>query len=521
MKSMKKLLAIALVFVMLTGLAVTASAATITINQDTTVDGTVGAETYNLYKIFDVTKTSDVTEDVTTDATLGQGTKEGFSYTIAADSPWVAVLGSFSGDTWTKASGQTWVDLIKSSGDATKYGVKWVGDNTAEAADAFAKFLLANKGSIAATTTATSADGVAKVENVADGYWLIDSSLGTNLILATSNITITTKNSYTDDDKIAETASVTIGESVTYYIKVYFPKSIDTKIPVVVHDDLDAVLKFNNDVTVSAAADTDPGTTAAQYKALTYTALTDAYKVTTTGLTDGCDFEITINSTGLEGKYIVFKYSAELLSDADPDGDGYVNKEFSTYSKYTTKPNEPKVKTYDFEFTKVDGKANKLDGAEFVLYGAWDATNNKPSGDPFKLVAVGTNYKLADSDDNSQLTTITVNSKTNNKPTNIAGVGGADNENGTNYYLVETKAPEGFNMLTSPIIINVKDDGTITFTLDGKELANVNDAFDVVNQAGTVLPSTGGIGTTLFYVFGTLLVLAAGVVLVTKRRVRE
>ena len=525
MKSMRKLLALTLVLVMLTGLAITASAATITINQDTSVDGTIGAETYTLYKIFDVTKTESVTEPVTTAG--GPGTATGFSYSIAASSPWVAKLGSFSGDTWTSATGQSWVKLVKSPVDTTKYSVEWVGANTAEAADAFANYLLANKGTIAADKTATSSNGVATVTDAADGYWLIDSSLGTNLILATSNIVITTKNSYTDDDKVAETASATIGQNVTYYVKVFFPASIDTTLPVVVHDELADVFTFNNDVKVSTASATNPGNTAADYKALTYSDLTSAYTVKTTGLTDSCDFEISINTTGLEGKYIVFKYTALMTSAADPDGDGYVNKEYSTYSHYTTKPNEPKVKTYDISFTKVDGDGKKLDGAEFQLYAAWDTTTNKPSGNPFNLIKVtGTGtaysgYKLADADDTGTTTTIVVNSKTDNAATKIAGLGGADNTNGTNYYLLETKAPDGFNLLTSPIIINVKDDGTITITLDGQTLSSANDAFDVVNYAGTVLPSTGGIGTTLFYVIGTVMVLAAGVVLVTKRRVRD
>ena len=75
------------------------------------------------------------------------------------------------------------------------------------------------------------------------------------------------------------------------------------------------------------------------------------------------------------------------------------------------------------------------------------------------------------------------------------------------YWLEETDAPEGFNKIVGRIKVQVSADNSLIV--------------EIANHAGTVLPSTGGIGTTLFYVFGTLLVLAAGVVLVTKRRVRE
>lgn len=314
---------------------------------------------------------------------------------------------------------------------------------------------------------------------------------------------------------------MTIGENATYYIEVHLPESIDVEKPVVVHDTLAEQLKFNNDVQV-AVLDADPGSTAADYKAITtYGTLPTAFVVGNGNEdTNPCTFHITLDTDGYAGKYLVFKYTAELLSTADADGDGYVNKEFTTYSNYTTTPSEPVIKTYDFEFTKVDGDAAKLDGAEFELYAAWDDTNKKPSGNAIALLALtgdnAGNYKKADTDDATTTTTIVVYSKTTNKATNISGLGGT--AEGTNYYLVETKEPAGFNKLTAPIIINVKDDGTITVSLNGETLDSESDAFNVENLSGTVLPSTGGIGTTIFYVVGAMLVIGEGVVMVTRRR---
>ena len=522
---------------------------TITINQ-TNTDGTAGAETYSAYKIFDVKKTADQADYETTAG--GPGTEEGFAYTIDADNTtWLPVL--WNTTTNAAQTGQTWVKLtLSAEGDV--YTVEWIGENTAKAADDFAKFLKANMGTIAADYTLTSSNKVS-TGTVADGYYMISSSLGTNLIAATTNITMNTKNDYVTDEKTVEKASVTVGEDATYYVKVVLPATIDQTKAVTVHDELDEHLKFNEDVQAVGVKTAD---VSGEPKDQEYAAIGTSYTVKTTGLTDDCTFEIEIPATTVaslmdanktvtgEGAAAVttynsvtvfFKYSAELLSTAAADT-GYVNKEFSTYSEYTTEPSQPEVKTYDFNFTKVDGDAAKLDGAKFELYAVDPSTVttvyytdntyttvsetetefSKPSAEPIALLANGANYKKADTDDTGTVTEIVVNSKTNNVATNISGLGGADNTTGTNYYLLETEAPSGYNKLSAPIIVNVKDNGTITVSLNGETLSSANDAFDVENNTGTVLPSTGGIGTTIFYVVGSIMVVAAGVLLITKKR---
>ena len=100
------------------------------------------------------------------------------------------------------------------------------------------------------------------------------------------------------------------------------------------------------------------------------------------------------------------------------------------------------------------------------------------------------------------------------------------------YKLVETTTPAGYNTIAdivftitaghvdgaSPSLSTLSGDvtsGTATFTADvtaGSLTTNV------VNQSGATLPETGGIGTTIFYVVGGILVIGAGVVLVTKKR---
>lgn len=77
------------------------------------------------------------------------------------------------------------------------------------------------------------------------------------------------------------------------------------------------------------------------------------------------------------------------------------------------------------------------------------------------------------------------------------------------YYLEEIKAPAGYNQLTDPVEVKVEG---------GTAEVNLTVTAKVENSAGTLLPSTGGMGTTVFYVLGFVLVMGAVVLLVTKKR---
>ena len=103
--------------------------------------------------------------------------------------------------------------------------------------------------------------------------------------------------------------------------------------------------------------------------------------------------------------------------------------------------------------------------------------------------------------------------------TTIAGFGEHD------YYLYETKAPNGYNLLAEPVKFTFHTSATMDLLTDPAWIT-LNDStikltgmnFDIANNSGATLPETGGIGTTLFYVIGALLVVGAGVLLVTKKR---
>ena len=86
------------------------------------------------------------------------------------------------------------------------------------------------------------------------------------------------------------------------------------------------------------------------------------------------------------------------------------------------------------------------------------------------------------------------------------------------YYLTETAAPAGYNKLAGPVTIVIGENGVVNGTTEAPQGV---DEVKVLNQSGAELPSTGGIGTTIFYVLGGVLVVGAAVLLVTKKRMER
>lgn len=151
---------------------------------------------------------------------------------------------------------------------------------------------------------------------------------------------------------------------------------------------------------------------------------------------------------------------------------------------------------------KVDGTTNKLlDGAEFELADG----ETKLS---FVKDTAG-NYRVATTGEKGATTTITVK----NGKVNIYGLAGKT------YTLTETKAPDGYNKLVTSETVNLADGSKTHATIVGSVYKD--GGVVVENHAGTVLPSTGGMGTTLFYVIGGGLMVAAVVLLVTKKRMEH
>ena len=562
-------MAIVLIAVMLATVSATAFAASVTITQPTSEDGTVGEETYELYKIFDVSKTKNASEidPATTDESIKEQSGQaytapsGFAYTISTGSDWFGKLGTVDPDTgvWTAAEGQTWVTLYPTAGDSTKYNVSWVGAQTESAAIAFARWLLANKDkgtTITADANMTSSSGTATKENIADGYYLITSSLGTNLVLATSNISITTKNKYITDGKAVEKSNYSVGEDVLYTITVNLPATVDYTKPVTVHDTIDDVLSLNiGSIHGKVSADQDFDSH------ITYVPSdrfgTDHDNTNHAAATGKVLFDLVLDISSLTPasgtepteKTITITYTAELLDKALADT-GYVNREYVQYSKYRTTPNDVTVKTFDFDLAKTfaGDENNKNLKATFQLYNE-SVTYTEDANGTYYLLSNG-NY-TADAPDGtnddeyqSTTTTYTRNSAPGSSalqlitdtavsgkncyvlptstaqptPNIVVTQGTLTNVRGLKagtYYLIETETASGYNMMADTITVTIDDNGNVSYSYG---TTSSTGTVTVANQTGTVLPSTGGVGTAVFYVIGGLVVACAALLLIKKKR---
>lgn len=235
---------------------------------------------------------------------------------------------------------------------------------------------------------------------------------------------------------------------------------------------------------------------------------------------------------------VTIEYTAVLNSNAEIGLPGQENKVKLEYSNNpnatgdgTTKPGDtgetPEDKvivfTYELDTTKVDGIDNtkKLENAEFKLYRMNSSTK--------EYVKVDANSKVAGWTDTAADAT-TLISDTNG----LFKVIGLDD--GT-YYLEETKAPSGYNKLTNAVEVVItattvnnqtwsstpadaltKLDVTAGGNAGTGDVATGIASINIANNKGSTLPSTGGIGTTIFYVLGGTLVVGSGIALVTKKR---
>ena len=494
---------VALVLVAMMSLALVGSALaddTITINLKPATPGTETGETLTGYKIFDVVKSSGV------NAANDNSGASGFAYTIAADSVWLSAVQGL------KNSSDKNYFVLTAAADGLTYSVALntadgIANSEATAKEIAAKLLAAMPNS-APSIFITSGSA----NNATPGYYLITSPLGENLVLATTDITITEKNDYPsvvkEDDKADDTAK--IGEDVVYTIEVTVPAKADNTITLT--DTMTSGLTFKGDSLTSVTLTNASGTAIpAHVDAAGETPATYGYTFTKT---DAQHFTVVFDAEYVkahQGDKFVVVYTATVNKDAIvgviEDENGNKNDVVLTYSNYSQTDTEP-LETYQYEVVKVDGSDNTLQGAEFTLWtaltgGSQIGVVQVSEGDPASPVAG--KYRLADATE----TAITGNMTTDdNGKLTIVGLG-----NGK-YYLQEDVAPLGYNKLAARQEVEIATANKTATVASGKWTAGDK----VVNNSGTELPSTGGVGTTIFYAVGLILVVGAAVILVARRK---
>ena len=461
-----------------------------------TINGTTTGHTYEVYQIF--------AGDVSTDGT------------------------TLSNITW--GSGVNAFTFNGSSDAATIAESLGTGKDT-DTAKSFATTAASN---LATTPTATvsSTASTTTIEGLAAGYYLVkdadDSQNGKNAAytrfilkvvgdseadLKNDTPTVQKKVKDTNDTTGTTTgwqdsADYDIGDTVPFQLKATLPKQIDNYDHYYVEftDTLSAGLTFDGITKVTA-----DGTTLTS----------DQYTVTTTSNSDGTTTlsvvitDVKAVATITKDDDIVVEYNTTLNENAVIGSTGNPNTVKLTFSNNpnntgdgTSKPDDtgetPEDKvivfTYQTVVNKVDQSGNALKGAGFTLYkkdssGNWNKVDAISAGDTTTFTFKG----LDDGD----------------------------------YKLSETTTPNGYNTISDieftisashseeadePKLISLTGDvtsGTAEFT---KNLTDGSLTTNVVNKKGSVLPSTGGKGTTILYVVGTVLVLAAGILLVTKKR---
>ena len=511
MKHSKKLASLLLALVMALSLAVTAFADEST-TYSITINNSPAGHTYEAYQIFtgDLA-TNEAGNKVLSNIVWGSGVSEAGQTAL--------------GDAAAKA------ETLKTEDDAKAF------------AKAVAPYLTTAAGSANTVT-----DGKYVISGLAAGYYLVkdrDGSLtGDNdsyteyIIQVVGNVTATPKsdvpevqkkvkdiNDSTDTTKTdwQDSADYDIGDSIPFQLKATLADNVSsyTTYKVVFHDTLSKGLTYNNDAKVYIDGTETNG--------FTVTATVNADGTTT--LTVSCDDVKALRAGNRSA--ITVEYTAKLNENAVLGSAGNPNE---VYLEYSNNPNKsekgnnetgetPKdvviVFTYKTIINKVDSETKPLTGAAFKL------------------------EKLIKGEDGAADTWTTIKEFAVDGTTTSFTFSGLDDGQ---YKLTETKTPAGYNTIDPIYFVieathdvtadaptlktlnayltdangnkqtEMKDGESVNIDLGTVDLTAGSITTTVVNKSGSELPSTGGIGTTIFYVLGGVLVLAAVVRLVTKKR---
>lgn len=486
MKLIKKIAAIMFAFMMVVSMSCNVKAAG---TGKITISPANPNEEYKIYKILNLESYDE--------------TKQLYSYTK-------------TGDQW-----DAFIDLAVTEGYLKINTDGYVTFSTTKGSPAdvreFARKALAYATDKKITETSTAKTGAndtsVTIDGLELGYYLVGSSMGALCSLDTAHleVTINDKNKKpTVEKKIAlnnninnldSNNSANIGDDVIFLTTINVQPGAKNY---VLHDKMDVHLAYQCIMDV--------------HDNLSSLVDTTDFVVKTDGLTDGCTFELSfteayykknresIDTGNLTQIYI--KYLAKVKDNAVIN-EPMKNTTHLTYGDNNTETNKPETttKTFGIPVFKYTNVNTPLAGAEFIL------STDPNCVDDTKNLKFTKNTEGKYRYDKTGSTTLTSLDKGRDKGRiDVEGL-----KAGT-YYLKETKAPDGYNLLKKPVTITIDSEGKIY--VDGSGEVNNGDV-RVQNNSGTLLPNTGGVGTTMIYLIGGVLVLGSGVVLATKRRVKN
>lgn len=529
MKSMKKLVTLLLSLVMLCALAMPAMADAAK-TYSITIDGAVAGHTYTAYQVFKGVYYS------------GNRQVEGKEAEYLSDVTWgddvddTKILKALQEST---VIGKDFTD--KTSAEDVAYVLQGYDDQS-EKLDEFARIVGKNLKTDATGTDcgAIGEDKKTTITGLTAGYYFVKDTgtIGAGeiatkfLVEVVGDASVTVKaDAPTIEKKIvngdaSNHTSVNIGDQVEFELTAKVPDmaNFDTY-TFTISDTLSKGLTFDKD-----SVEVKIGNT-------TLTVGTDCTLTPPTDPKTDNTFKIEFTKEQLgqnvvhgTGATIVVTYKATLNSNAlttDKETNTakleYSNNPSSSEDKGTVTTPDVPVYIYDFDididkYDDTDNKAGqtadkskKLENAEFILYKEVTEKNG-----PVK-------YYYQNDDDTKEVKWTTNRDQATPQTTNAQGEASFKGIAAGSYFLEETKAPDGYNKLKAPKAVTITaeydDNGKLTkSSATSTSKHQYIQTVEVPNKAGAVLPSTGGIGTTIFYVLGSILALGAAVLLIVKKR---
>lgn len=457
-----------------------------------TITGAKDGQTYTIYRILKLESFS--RDDTDRD-------KGNYAYTVEE---------GWDGFVTNESTGGAYLTKDPTSGYVTWNATKTSDKDKAEFAKLALKYAIDNSKSVTSTKSEKTADTTSVTfTELPLGYYLVGSSVGALCSLTTTDtdVTIQEKNGVPSVEKkivvgseLKESNTASIGDTIKFQTTITAQPGAQNY---VLHDKMDAGLTFNGIESVKVG-ENELSTT------------TDYAVEKSTG--DDCTFHITFTPTYCESitatTTIIVTYSATLNENAEvgPTKENKnetwlkygENKDLETIHRKTT------TKTYEipvFKYTKGasgTGAETGLKDAQFILRKQGESSGmglERVTPMPTGKEGIVYCYKK-----NAAETIVTTDASGKFTIQGLAP--------GT-YELVEKEAPKGYNKLSAPVKITIGSAGEVSYNTETNAIW-----VKVENKTGSILPSTGGMGTTLFYIFGAILVIGSGVVLITKKRMK-